>query len=221
MTTALAIPDTGVMEKDTPLVVQQANAIVVDSDETWEEAGEFLVIVKTKRKEVAGAFDDIISNWNVGHKAAIAKKNEFDGPLKKAETSVKLQMGIYTTERAAKARREQQQREAEARRVEEDRRLAEAEQLEKENRKQEAEQLLEAPIVVAVAPAPPPPKVKGVSTSIGYDWELVDLALIPEAYKSLDRVKINGVVRAHHEAAEKMIPGIRVTSHKAVAATGL
>ena len=219
MTTALAeMPSTEEIQRETSLAEIKAADIVVDSHESYEIAGQFLVGVKTIRKNIAETFDHLIKSAHEQHKSVISEKKKHDTPLNDAERVVKAKMGNYSTKQARIAREEQQRKEREAREAEETRRLAEAEALEKEGRNEEAEQVIEAPICVAVAPPPPPPKAQGISTTKRFKFRVVDKSKIPLAYMQHNEVLIGQVVRQQHEAAEKIIPGIQVYFETGVSA---
>ena len=211
MTTALAeAPNTKQIQHETTLEKIHAESITVDSHESFELAGQILVRIKTIRKNIAETFDGPIKAAHLAHKEIIAAKTKHDGPLDGAERTVKTKMGTYRQEQERIAWAEQQRKEREAREAEETRRLAEAEELEKEGRTDEAEQLIEAPIVVAVPPPPPPPKAEGVSMRKTYSYVVVDVNKIPRPYMIQNATLIGSTVRNQHEAAEKMIPGIKV-----------
>lgn len=219
MTTALAeLPDTDQLQKETSIAKATAADVVVDSHGSFENAGLFLVNIKTIRKNIAETFDHLIKSAHDQHKSIIAEKKKHDTPLNDAERIVKLKMGTYTQEQERIARQEQQRKEREAREAEETRRLAEAEALEKEGRTEEAEQLIEEPIHVPVAPPPPPPKAEGVSMRKTYSYEISDESKIPRGYMVPNSPLIGSTVRNQHEAAETLIPGIKVNVTTGVSA---
>jgi len=78
--------------------------------------------------------------------------------------------------------------------------------------------MLAEPIVTAVAPVPEAPKLDGISMRKTYSFKIVDATKIPRAYMKIDETLIGQVVRRQHEAAEAMIPGIKVTVTTSVAA---
>ncbi len=219
MTTELMeAPNTEHIKEKTSLAKANATAIVVDSTESYEAAGQFLVGVKAIRRNIADTFNHLIQKAHQLHKDQIAEKKKHDGPLDEAERIVKGKMGTYYAEQERKAREERQRAEREAREAEETRRLAEAEALEKEGRQEEAEQVIEAPICVPVPRQVESPKAAGISTTKRYSFEVVDPAAIPRRYMIPNDVLIGQLVRSHHEAAEKMIPGIKVNVTTGVSA---
>lgn len=223
---------------------EQARALRIADQASFGKAAEFLVGVKTLRREVDATFDPVIAASHASHRAALAAKKNVETPIAEAETIIKRGMGTYQAEQeriarelAEKARKERERIEAEARaredeerrrleREAEDRRIAEAAEAEAAGDIETAERILEQPaelvFVPPAAPAfvpPPPPepaKVAGVSFSERWDYEIVDERSLPREYLMRDDKKIGGVVRAMK--GETKIPGVRVYSTKQVAA---
>ena len=54
------------------------------------------------------------------------------------------------------------------------------------------------------------PKVAGSQKRVKWNYEFVDIGLIPRMYLTPDDKKIGGIVRTLEAAATKEIPGIRV-----------
>lgn len=219
MTTALIeAPNTEGIQQATSITEAKAAEIVVDSQGSFESASLLLVGIKRIRRTIAETFDSPIKQAHLAHKEMVAAKKKHDGPLDWVERIVKGKLGVYSQQQERIAREEQQEKEREAREAEETRRLAEAEALEKEGRTEEADQVIEQPIVVAVAPAVPKPKAAGISTTKHYSFAIEDYDAIPRQYMMPNEKLIGQIVRAQHEAAEKLIPGIKVNVTTSVSA---
>lgn len=238
-------PDAATIVEEKALSLpDQAKAIRIADQGTFERAAEFLLGVKALRREIDETFDPVIKKSHEAHKEAVAAKKKVEAPVADAEAIVKRGMGTYQLEQervareaAEVARKERERLEAEARaregaerkrleREAEDRRLAEASEAEARGDAETAARLLDAPLEpVFVAPAapvfmpPPAPetaKVEGVSFRESWDFELVDERNLPREYLTPDLKKIGAVVRAMK--GETKIPGVRVWSTKTVAA---
>lgn len=116
------------LEKSENLVVRQAHALVISSDDDYAAAGEFLnKVIVAGRNQVHEVFDDDVAYAHQGHQRALAKRARYLEPWESAEALVKKARVDYYQQAEAKRKAEQQAREAAARKLEEDRRRQEAE----------------------------------------------------------------------------------------------
>ena len=198
---------------------ERAAAIDVVDAATYAVAGEFLVDVKTLRKEIEAHHAPMIESAHLAHKAALAARKKYDEPLAAAERIVKGALAAYRHEEERKRREREAELRREAERLEEEERLREATRLEEQGKKAQAEAVLERPSVAPVVSLESQtPKVAGVSTRTTWDFEIEDATAIPREYLSIDERKIRGVIRAL--GAEARIPGVRVFQRTDVAASG-
>ena len=205
----LAIPNTKALAADQKDVVELAEAFVVDSQLSLENATDLAKCCKANMKTVDELLGGIVKKSNDAHVAAKGVWNKFTKPNQKAYDIYREKMGDYVYEQERKALAERQRKAAEARRVEEKRIADEAEQLAEDDRLEEAVALVDKPIVVAVA-EPVKTKAKGMSTRTEWKFRVVDKSKIPLAYMNVNEVLIGQTVRQQHEAAADLIPGIQV-----------
>lgn len=197
---------------------EKARALKIKDAETYELAAEFLVDVKTLRKEAEDHHKPMIESAHRAHKAALAAKKKIDEPLAEAERITKAAITTYQDEEAKRRRAEEARLREQAQKLEDDQRLEAAANLEREGKADEAEAVIAAP------PAPPvmsipssAPKTSGVKTSKSWDFKIEDEEKIPRKFLVVDEKKIRGVVRALGREAN--IPGVRVFEKSTIAAT--
>lgn len=209
MATALISP--AEIEKFVPQVVQQAQQCTIASGEDYEMACSFLTFIANRKKQVEEVFDPIVSKAHAAHKEACAQKKKFMDPLLTAESNVKFKVSNYRAAEDRKRREEELRLAAEARREADERALNEAAQLEQDGEKELAEMVLQA---AAEAPAPvivlenTVPKQSGISARTNWRYRVVNEALIPREFLSVDPMKIGAVVRSQKGMTK--IPGIEV-----------
>ena len=220
-TAVIERPDTTELVAEGQLVVTRAHEIVVDSAQTWTNAGEFLRSIKTVRQRIKDTFDEPINRAHLAHKAMLAAKVEHDEPLKSAEAVVKRKMGDYKAAEERLRQAEERRLREEAQREAEEQRLAEAARLEAEGRKAQADALLEVPVVAPPVVLPTQaPRSEGVSTRKVWKYRIVDPSVIPREWLIPDEKAIGAVVRTRGEAAKGAIPGVEVYSEDSVAVKG-
>lgn len=198
----------------------RASEIRVVNKETYDQAAGFLRSVSRVRARIEELFEPAVRKAHEAHKAVLAAKGEILAPLAPAEKALRLAMQGWLAE----VERERQAAEAKAR--------AQARQAEEEEKARRAAELAEAgveeeeiqqtvaamPAPVAVSPAPQLTRVEGVAQRVEWRFEIVNEALVPREYLSIDEKKIRAVVKAFK--GEKEIPGVRIFSEKVVAVRG-
>lgn len=207
---ALKLIETEDVEQKSLTIIEQAKAIKVYDADSYILAGNMFKSLSDMLKEIDAAFDENISMWNKGHKAAVAKKKNYYEPVDTGRRAVKKLMSDYDLEQERIRQAEQRRLEEIARKEEEERRLQEAILAEESGQKEEAQAILEEPVYVApVVVAKTTPKMEGgpVYRTVT-KFKITDENLIPRQYLVADLVKIGGVVRALKHAAN--IPGIQV-----------
>lgn len=212
------VPQEDEVTKEVATVEDQAKALIVVDPASYIAAGELWKAIKALRAKVADTFDDLIKAAHLAHKKAVEKKKMHDAPLDAAERMVKRAMSDYDAEQERIRKAEQDRLAAIARKAEEERLLAEAAAAEAEARangatKEEAAQVADAviaePIYVPpiVIPKATPKLSGGPVFQKRWTFEIVNEALIPRQYLSVDEVKIGKIVTAMKEQTN--IPGIR------------
>ena len=211
---ALRIVETTEVETKALSIVDQAKAVKVVDAETYLKAGALWGNIKDMIAEVKAAFDPICDAAFKAHKAATKKRAEFLDPLEAVYKSIKGLMSDYDAAQERIRLAEQRRLEELERKAEEERRLAEAITAEALGQKEEATAILEEPVSVApvVVPKAVPKITGGPVYQTRWDFEIVNVNLIPREYMTPDLVKVRGIVTALKEQAH--IPGVRCFSKR-------
>lgn len=174
--------------------------------ETCRRIDEMFKGLKDKYEKVERVYRAALTDWQARERARVEAERR-------------------AAEAAARAERERQEAEAEAAR-----RAAAAEaealraagqqeaatELDRQADIEQAETVAAVRELEAMAPAvAEPAKLAGVSSRSTWDFEIVDLALIPREYLLVDEKKIRGIVRALK--SETNIPGIRAVESSTLA----
>jgi len=182
-------------------VPERARAIEIRDNESYMRAGEMLTAVKGLLKEIDAAFDPICKRAHEAHKEALNQKRRAAEPLLEAERILKKGIADYQAELERRRREEED-------RLREEARLAAA-----------IAEILEEPVAAPVVHVPPAaPKLAGVSARKVWKYRVVDEALIPRQYLTVDHAAIGRVVSALGGRAK--IPGIEVYEETVIAAGG-
>ena len=198
-------------------VPELARTIEIRDNESYMRAGEMLTAVKGLLKEIDAAFDPICKRAHDAHKEALNQKKRAAEPLLEAERILKKGIADYQAELERRRMEEEARLREEARKREEEARLAAAIAAEKEGEKELAEQILEEPVAAPVVHVPPAaPKLAGVSARKVWKYRVVNEALIPRQYLTVDHAAIGRVVSALGGRAT--IPGIEVYEETVIAA---
>lgn len=243
------ITDIEVCRVQAPLVVQAAEAFEITCDEDLQLSADEIADIKRTRKNIAAYFRPTIDNLHLLHKAELKKHMDMDLPFARAEDIRRRKHTRFTEEREAERQAEIRRIEAEQRKLEEARqaeirrreneertrleaiREAERKRLYAEGKRKEAaiaaarpvEVIIDEPPEIDQAPVvlpPEPPKIKGLSQTKRFDFEVKDAALIPDAYWVLDEKTIRALVVKLGPTAEKVIPGIRVIEVAGISVRG-
>ena len=206
---AFQIVESNEVETKALSIVDQAKTVKVIDVESYKSAGELWKSIGDMIREVKETFDPICDAANKAHKAATQKRASFLDPLEAVYKSVKRLMSDYdeAQERIRKAE-EDRLREIE-RKAEEERRLQEAIILESEGQTEVAEAVMAEPVYVApvVLPKATPKLQGGPVFQTRWDFEIIDVNLIPRTFMVPDLAKIRGQVTNLKEQAN--IPGVR------------
>jgi len=223
------------LEKRVSLIITNVQGLIVKDQDSLTAANQFILGIKSMRKEIADTFDPIIDQTNKAHKEALLQKARHDKPLWDAELLLKQRTTGYLIEEDRKCREAEIARaraEAERRRIEEEAMLKAqiAENLAKETKDesikrkaiQESNYFLEQAaaqeekIVNEMPKEIEKPKVEGLSMRDHWTFEIIDESQIPREFLIVDRQKINLIVQQYKEMAN--ISGVRIYCEKIMAA---
>jgi hypothetical protein len=217
------VPQEDEVTREVVTVENQAKELKVIDAASYIAAGELWKSIKALRAKVADTFDDIIKAAHLAHKKAVEKKKMHDGPLDAAERIVKQALSAYDLEQERIRLAEQRRLEEIARKQTEEEALLAAIAAEEEAKRngatkeeaaQEVAAILEEAVYVApiVIPKAVPKMAGGPVYQTRWDFEIVNEALIPRQYLTVDMVKIRQVVTALKDQAN--IPGIKAYSKR-------
>ena len=222
------------LEKRAIEVATKAGEIKVIDQPSLTMANQFILVIKSVRKEIADTFDPIIDQTNKAHREALNQKTKHDEPLRYAETVLKDRAKTYLIEEDRKRKEMEFARfKAEQEKIwleEEMKRRAEKalkEATEEENKgnfdfamKIIDTAALEEKKIVEKMPdqiiVPEKPKVEGLSMRDHWTFEIIDESQIPREFLIVDRQKINLIVQQYKEMAN--ISGVRIYCEKIMAA---
>jgi len=200
------------LEQQALTVADEARAITVRDQASYDLAAQKLLGVRELIKQINDTFDPDIKRWHEGHKSALATKKKVLGDLPAADGILVLLIAKWEMEQ--RRIREEADRKAleEARKREEEARLALAVEAKKQGATEETvQEIVNTPMPIQVTPtAPSFQRAVGIGASRKpvYRWRVINESVIPREYLSLNEVKINGVVRAMGATAK--IAGIEV-----------
>ncbi len=201
-----------------------AQELIVDNNNKYLQAGEFLKSLKGLEDEICEAYDPSIDLAHKTHKSLLTTKKKYLDPVvsaKKIVTEKCLTYRRVENEKRIEAERQlQEQARLEAARIterlREEERLAASAHVESGDSDQAVQDLsiqteppaAVAPITAPVVRAEPIPEIQGLSVRHDWDFVIEDPSLVPAEYKIIDEKKIRGVVKALKDQAS--ILGVRV-----------
>lgn len=156
--------------------------ITINNDDELAEANSILRKIATLRKAAKVHFDSLKKPFNEAMANLRAKEKEFLEPMEKGEYAIKKLIVAYN------------------KKVEE--------RLKEEQKKLEALSKQMNGLSVLPSVKLEKPKLSGTSVRNRYDFDIVDVNLIPREYLLVDMAAIGKVVRAMKEKTN--IPGIKV-----------
>jgi len=191
-----------------------AQELIVDNNNKYLEAGEFLKSLKSLEDEICSAYDDAIVSAHKTHKMLLATKKKYLDPVLGAKKVV--------TDKCLEFRRKENEKRAEEQRVLQEKARQEAERIAAEAARENlgvgdnnlpVENTSVEPTEPTIISAPvlaqtDLPKIEGISFREDWDFTIEDASLVPNEYKIIDEKKIRGVVKALKGKCS--IPGVRV-----------
>jgi hypothetical protein len=196
---------------------EKARAIRVSDQETYDRAAALLISVGELEKKIIEHHRPIKESAYAAHKAAVAAEKRLLDPLAEAKGIIKRSIASFEIEQERIRREAEQKAREESARLEEEARLKLALQAEEMGAAPETvQEIIDTPIPMTVPPIQPMfSRAAGISTRKVWKWEVVNEAEIPRQFLMIDRVKINGIVRAM--GASTKIPGIRIYEETGIA----
>lgn len=198
------------------VVERQAQQIVIQSEEEYKEAAEFGRLLKQKSSEVIEFFKPMKKAAHDAHKQICDREKAMLSPIANAEKMLKRTMGEFQMEQQRKQREREEQLRALAR-AEEERLLAEAIKMEEMGEKEMSEEHFENAQFMAnaaqnIAVSVETVKAAGVSSTIDWEIESIDLGKVPVAWlnmvlRPVDEKAVLRLIRAHKGSIS--IPGVK------------
>lgn len=227
MASATVVSINGELEAKALTLPEQAKAIVIVDQLSYELAAEKLLAVAAMRREITDYHAPLKAKAHEAHKAICTAEAGMLAPVTEAEAILKRAIGTYQMEQ----RRIQEERDRAAREESERQRIesleASIEAAEAEGASvEEVQAIINQPMVapvVRVAPTLQP--VAGVSAAKTYRAEVVNIrelckavamGQVPEAYVAANMPSLNGVARSTRGSIR--IPGVRIVEDTTVRA---
>ena len=202
-------------------VLDEAKGRSIKNHKEYEIVANFLINIKVARKDLNDYWDSSINKAKATLSDLKKKKGVQSLPLDQAEKIVKGKMKAWDDAEDAKKEKAMEESREKQRIAEEKRQKAieAAKALEEmgEPVSEDVQEALQEPVFEPTVVADESPEVAGISYSDHWVWECTDFSKVPESYKMLDKVKINGLVRAMKN--DTNIPGIRPYNDKTLRAT--
>ncbi len=214
------------IEQTTETLPERARSIAITTAEEYKAAGEFLLEIKSLRKEIDSTFDPIIRKQHEAHAEAIAQKKKHDAPLAEAEALMKPKIAGYLQEEERKRRAEELRlQELERKRAEEEQ-LHQAAILDEIGETEAANRLLdEKPEVIPVILPKQAPKVAGISMRETWSAQVFDLMALVKAVATgkapVQCLSVNTVFlgqQARSMKAAMNYPGVKAVPDSSISA---
>lgn len=212
------------LKKSAENFTSTAVGMTVDSQASYELAGEFLKALKALRGKIDESYDPVIKTTHLAHKTATAAKREQTDEIDKAERVIKPKISHYLD--AMKCERIRKQREANelAKKQAEEDSLEEAEHLENMGDAAGAVAILEQPLAPLPVTVPTTvEKVKGIHLSEKWHYDVEDLkALVVAVAKG--KVSIEAIrpseayLYTWSQREKRSLPGVKVWRDDSVVA---
>ena len=214
-------------EQKTGTLVEQAKALRITDQPSYNLAAERLLAVADLRREIVAHHEPIKRAAHAAWKQVIAAEDKLLGPVAEAERILKTAIGDWEAEQRRLENEARVKAEAEARRAAEEQRENELEQAEAEGATvEEITAMVNAPLIVEpprIEPAFQP--ARGVSMAVNWKGEVTSLELLVKAIAAGraninlvagNEVAINQLARATRGTLQ--VPGVRFFSQSTVRA---
>ena len=200
------------VKKQSSLIVRKASKIQVTDQKTLSVAEGMLVQVKDFLKGVNDLFDPPISKAHEAHRAIIAAKKEIADPLLSAERFLKNAVKDYLVEEARQRRAAEEQR-----KFEQEALLAKLEKERDDGETKLADETFEKieEIHAESMKVEELPQMVGVTKKTLIRWRVSNLSLVPRDLLTVDKPKVDEIVKRMKMNAE--IPGIEIYEDVSIA----
>ena len=200
------------VKKQSSLIVRKASKIQVTDQKTLSVAEGMLVQVKDFLKGVNDLFDPPISKAHEAHRAIIAAKKEIADPLLSAERFLKNAVKDYLVEEARQRRAAEEQR-----KFEQEALLAKLEKERDDGETKLADETFEKieEIHAESMKVEELPQMVGVTKKTLIRWRVSDLDLVPRDLLTVDKAKVDEIVKRMKMNAS--IPGIEIYEDVSIA----
>ena len=200
------------VKKQSSLIVRKASKIQVTDQKTLSVAEGMLVQVKDFLKGVNDLFDPPISKAHEAHRAIIAAKKEIADPLLSAERFLKNAVKDYLVEEARQRRAAEEQR-----KFEQEALLAKLEKERDDGETKLADETFEKieEIHAESMKVEELPQMVGVTKKTLIRWRVSDLDLVPRDLLTVDKPKVDEIVKRMKMNAS--IPGIEIYEDVSIA----
>ena len=207
------------IETEAIAIPEQARALQVTSNETYQTAGNMLIQIKGLRKKIGEVFRPMKAAAVKAHKAVLEQERIADAPLVKAENIIKPALAKWDYDQEQIRRQAEIKAQAAAKEAEDKRKLDEAVALEQAGDKEAADEVMDEPVYVPpVIVAKTVPKVAGMHFTKRWVFEVTDVSKVPRQYLSINEKAIRKVVEGLKGATQ--IPGVRAYQTTGVSGRG-
>lgn len=213
METAMTLPDTKAIEKETSSLMNRVEALKITDDASYQEACELLLIIKTKQKQIEPILEEPVKLQHDAWKKTRAWADRFLSPIDTMRQILARRIGEWDMKIREKRRREAEIAADEARVKAEKDRAQEIKKAQKLGDRETVSNLKAAPVVpVAVAPkTPEPAKIAGVTTTYKWDFEVTDVNKLDRQFLQANDKAIRKLVDALGGNAQNVLgPGVRI-----------
>jgi hypothetical protein len=222
-----AMTPAGELEEKTLTLAEQAKALKIVDQQSYQIAAERLIAVADLRREILAHHAPIKKSAHESWQQVIAAEKRLLDPVAEAECIYKAGIAAFEREQRRIEAEARAKAEAEARRLAEEQRERELEQAEAEGADaEEIAAMVNAPLVVAPPPVEPAfQHAKGVTTAMNWKGEVISLEALVKAIAAskaninlvmANETAINQLARATHGTLQ--VPGIRFSSQPVVRA---
>ena len=178
---------------------QWGKALVIQTVEGRNDAIAAIKTVKERRCAIVAFFADTKQKAHAAWKAIVSQESSFTDKLDAVESSVKRAVLVF--DRAQEQQRSEEQGRLqktanEAAQRERDRLAKEAERLKTPALKQERLAMAQAVVAPVVTLAPVAPRVEGVQTRKTWKARVVDAALVPREFLTVNQAALDAFAKA-------------------------
>ena len=205
------------------LMVQKANEMTITTNEQYEDAGRFLVEIKTRMKQVTDYWKEPKAQAASAHKLICTKEKEMMTPLTNAEAIIKKSMVAYQKV-VEEERRKEEERLQKLKQEEVDRQLAQAIAAEQNGDQQGAEMSMAmAQMIDDMKPTQAVAKPTASGTSVRKIWKarVVDPKLVPAYVNGIEvrEIKMSSLNNlAKMTNGELQVPGVEFYEESGIVA---